>query len=221
MAHMSLEVVIGFVILLVVSAVVIGLIFTNINSNPLPTKDTELSQMSFKNKCKTLCADTNSIEYCRYYFRGNKNKVFDWDGNGIERESISIGNIITWEACEDRIYCFLVVPCERFGSNPIKGCADALCNAYLQKYEGDVLEANEAVFDKIKKGSCSLPANKKDNWFLEYFPEDVCGCDCTTWKDVGCGTAFGCNPGEMYQNRSCLPKGCRESTERCINSSKC
>ncbi len=215
MAQMSLEMVIGFIILLVVAGVVIGLVFTNLTPNQVPTKKMELAQMNFKNKCNALCTDTNSIEYCRYYFEGGENKGLDWNGNGIRKELLSVGEVTTWAACEDRIYCFFAVPCDRFGENPIKGCADALCNTYLRKYKGDVSDSNEAVFDKIKNGSCSLPAEEKNNWFLQYFPPDVCGCDCNPWVPQGIGLD-GCSFTEMYYNRTCSPKNCtKEKTEKC------
>ena len=215
MANMSLETVVSFIILLVVAGVIISMVLTRIGPNELPYKEVEMQQMEFRNKCTAKCTDTSSLDYCRYYFEGGKDGA-DWDGNGRKNELISIGDYVTWEVCEERIYCFSMVPCdERFGSNPAKGCASALCQAYLDKYKGNVLKANEAVLDKVKPGACHLPKNIEDNWFEQYFPPDVCGCDCTPWNDVGCGTAFNCKIGEMYQNRTCAPDGCREDITRC------
>ena len=208
MANMSLETVVSFIILLVVAGVIISMVLTRIGPENLPYKEVEMQQMEFKNKCTALCTDTSSLDYCRYYFEGGKDGA-DWDGNGRKNELISIGDYVTWDVCEERIYCFSMVPCDkRFGSNPAKGCASALCQAYLDKYKGNVLKANEAVHDKIKPGTCHLPEDIEDNWFEQYFPSDVCGSavdcntECTAFVDQGCG-AGSCAANEKYYNRTC------------------
>ena len=218
--QMSLEIIIAFIILLVVAAVVISMLFTQLNPDQLDRHTVEVNQMQFKNKCDALCSDSNSIDYCRYYFKGGKEGLLDWDGNGMKNELISVGETIAWDVCEDRLYCPLAVPCRRFGVNPIKGCINALCDSYMTKYDGDVLMANKAVLDKIKPGSCRLEekVSERDNWHLKYFPEDVCGCECTNWKDYGIGVSGGglfCNFSQSYQNRTCKPESCREGIERC------
>jgi len=191
MANMSLETIIGFIILLVVAGVIISMILTRINSDSLPYKEIEMQQMEFKNKCDALCTESSSLDYCRYYFEGGKDGT-DWDGNGGKNELISIGEYVTWDVCEERIYCFSMVPCDRrFGSSPAKGCASALCQAYLDKYKGNVTKANAAVHDKIKPGACRLPANIEDNWFEQYFPADVCGI----YSSANCGNGV-CEAGE-------------------------
>ncbi|MCK4729958.1 MAG: hypothetical protein KAT28_01425 [Candidatus Aenigmarchaeota archaeon] len=221
MANMSLETIVGFIILLVVAGVIISMILTRISPDSLPYKEIEMQQMDFKNKCDALCTATSSLDYCRSYFEGGADGT-DWDGNGGKNELISIGDYVTWDVCEERIYCFSMVSCDRrFGSSPAKGCASALCQAYLDKYKGNVIKANEAVLDKVKPGNCQLPSDIEDNWFAKYFPADVCGCDCTPWNDIGCGSVFGCNIGEMYQNRTCAPDGCRENITRCISHPDC
>lgn len=171
---MSLEVVVGFVILLVVASVIIGLVFVSINPDPLPNEEIRLMQNNFKNHCASLCHDSDSIDYCRNYFIDTEQGK-DWTGNGISEETLSIGEAITWDACEDRLYCFLVVPCDRFGENPAQGCASALCAAYLTKHLGDPIAANAEVFDKVKPGSCTLPEDSISNWFIRFFPPTVCG----------------------------------------------
>ena len=217
---MSLEVIIAFIILLVVAAIIISMMFTQINPKQLDRHTIELNQMQFKNKCEALCFNTDSIDYCRYYFKGGKETILDWDGNGMRNEIISVGETITWDVCEDRIYCFLAVPCKRFGLNPIKGCVSALCTSYLTKYEGNVTRTDEAVLDKIKSGSCKLEetVTGMDNWYLQYYPPDVCGCECAVWVDQSIGASgvnITCGPSQMYQNRTCKPDGCREESERC------
>lgn len=217
---LSLEMIIGFIILIVVAAIIIDMLITTIKPDKIESRTTELDQMKFKNDCKALCSDTESIDYCMTYFTGNKKGIVDWSGNGIENEIIEMSG---WDVCEDRIYCFMASPCERFGSNSIKGCANALCKFYLEKYDGDVLNANEAVLDKIKPGSCNLETEVKeiDNWYLRFFKPDVCGCKCSNWVSQGIGLSginVSCNSTQMYQNRTCEPVGCREPIERCITA---
>ncbi|RLJ00200.1 MAG: hypothetical protein DRP06_02360 [Candidatus Aenigmatarchaeota archaeon] len=130
----------------------------------------ELEVREFIYKCEGYCADNSSLKYCTDYF-GKDIPVAgaDWDGNGEDNELIQIGRKAQWEVCEDRLYCFHFVPCERFGENSIEGCAEQLCLAGNLMYENITL-ASRFVFD-IKPGSCDLPDN---NWHSLYFPENVC-----------------------------------------------
>ena len=125
----------------------------------------------FYEKCKDYCGDATSLNYCNYYFEGSYWRP-DWNDNGIENELIKIGGDINYNVCEDRIYCFHIIPCERFGENPIEGCAKQLCRAGYIKYENITL-ASRYVLDEfnIKSGNCNLPDN---NWHSLYFPENVC-----------------------------------------------
>lgn len=124
----------------------------------------------FYGKCEDYCGDATSLNYCNYYFEGHYRR-YDWNENGIKNELIKI-NPLNWDVCEDRIYCFHVIPCERFGKTPIKECAKSLCNAGYEKY-GTITLASRYVLDEldIKPGSCTLPDN---NWHSLYFPENVC-----------------------------------------------
>ncbi len=231
MANMSLETIVGFIILLVVAGVIISMILTRISPDALPYKEVEMQQMEFKNKCTALCTETSSLDYCRYSFEGGVDGT-DWNGDGRKNELISIGEYVTWDVCEERIYCFSMVPCDRrFGSIPAKGCASALCQAYLDKYNGNVTRANEAVLDKVKPGACNLPADIDDNWFAKYFPDDVCGStvdcnlECTPFVDMGCGAGPGpCAATEMYRTRTCTyvnydAVSCPE--EQCVADASC
>jgi hypothetical protein len=111
--------------------------------------------------------------YCEYYWKGN-----DWNRNSLQSEIIQVGPY-KWYACEDRIYCFLVEPCEdRFGSGlkAIEKCRQLLCQTYLEKYNGDVSLASKALqnivgfSDKCSKDKFYnfLIENKlplQDNWY--------------------------------------------------------
>jgi len=167
--QMSLEMIIGLVILLVVAGIVIGLIFQFLTPSKMRGMEKEAETTQFITKCRTLCTEEASLEYCKYYFEGR-----DWDKDGLENELVKVGKIIEWDACEDRIYCFLAVPCPRFGDNPIEGCARELCSAYYRKY-GNLTLASKIVADLITESAdpgCkarfkSLPSY--DNWKTLYF----------------------------------------------------
>jgi len=172
----SLEMIIGLLILLVVAGVVINIFLNQMKPENLPQPEKELNIRNFKANCKSLCNKVESTEYCRAYFEKG-----DWDGDGVKNELVKVGETVTWDACEDRVYCFLVVPCEdRFGPNSIEGCKDMLCQAYIEKYRGlpnYLDEATAAVKKDIKEGKCNLGAHveDKDNWYKRYF-EDAGWC---------------------------------------------
>jgi len=177
--QMSLEMIIGLVILLVVAGVIIMMLLHYLNPKNVPNTQEEMAVRDFKQRCEIYCKD-GTLNYCRYYFEGN-----DWDNDGITNELVSVGDIVKWQACEDRIYCFLVVPCQRYGENPIEGCAKQLCNAYKIKYKNNLTLATEGVLEEIIPTtdpvcSHSLKSIKpQDNWMYSYFnkyygTEDLC-----------------------------------------------
>jgi len=177
-AQASLEMVIGLVILLVVAAVVISLVIYYINPKKIPNPSQELSVRAFLSKCEEYCQDTSTNAYCTYYYPDN-----DWDKNGVKYEVVKVGKY-NWPTCEDRVYCFLAVPCEdRFGSGmaAIEKCKEIICQTYLEKYN-DVGLASEALLNDIKfSDKCSLDdaESKKlikpeDNWYKAIF-KSGCG----------------------------------------------
>jgi len=176
-AQASLEMVIGLIILLVVAAVVISLVLYFLRKENIPNPREELSIRSFLDKCESMCKDMTSLDFCKYYYEGN-----DWNKNGIKNEIVKVGKY-EWPTCEDRVYCFLVVPCEdRFGSglNAIDKCRRLLCQTYLEKYGGDVELANQALLDDINfSPACNLEnVPSADNWYQRVFSNacnDVAG----------------------------------------------
>ena len=167
-AQASLEMVVGLIILLVVAGVVIGLVLHFLNKDNIKTPD--LSIKEFLSACESYCNDVNSIEYCKYYYSSD-----DWDKNGIKNEMTSVGTY-EWPTCENRVYCFLVSPCERLGSGmkTIENCKNILCQTYLEKYDGNVQYANEDLFDTIDIGSiCDVSTiEEKENWYQVF--DDGC-----------------------------------------------
>lgn len=173
-AQASLEMVVGLIILLVVAAVVISLILYFINPKKLPNPGQTLSVREFETKCQEYCNEASSIEYCRYYWSGN-----DWNKNDIKYETVHVGKY-EWSTCEDRVYCFLDVPCEdRFGmgNTAIQKCKDLLCQTYMEKYN-NAGDATNAVKDDISfSSSCNLDSvSVGENWYKKVFiDQNFCG----------------------------------------------
>jgi len=167
----SLEMVVGLIILLVVAGVVIGLVLFYISPQKMPKPGEEIGIRTFLSKCENYCLDQNSLDYCRYYYEGN-----DWNRNGVKYEVIGVGKH-GWLTCEDRVFCFLVVPCEdRFGSGleALKKCKNILCQTYIEKY-GNVEKATEALLRDISFSTkCNLNnVPDEENWFVQVFKK---GC---------------------------------------------
>ncbi len=171
----SLEMVVGLIILLVVAGVVIGLVIHFINPRRMPNPEEKLSVNEFLTNCEQYCNDINSVEYCRDYYSG-----IDWNKNGIKHEILELGKY-NWMTCEDRVYCFLVEPCEeRFGRglDVMKKCKRVLCQTYLEKYSGDADMATQALKDDINFPMvCDLSEiPNADNWYEIVFAEG-CGAE--------------------------------------------
>ncbi len=168
----SLEMVVGLIILLVVAGVVISLVIYYINPQKMPSPGEQLSIRTFLTNCETYCHDMSTNKFCTYYYPGN-----DWDKNGLKYEIVKVGKY-EWPTCEDRVYCFLVYPCDdRFGSglSAIEKCRQVLCQTYLEKYGGNATLANQSLFDNINfSPKCNLDeVDDADNWYKNVFTK---GC---------------------------------------------
>lgn len=171
-AQASLEMVVGLIILLVVAAVVISLVLHYIRPESMPQPSEQLEKGKFLENCELYCQN-DPVEYCRYYYPGD-----DWDGDEIRHEVVEVGDY-KWPTCEDRVYCFLVQPCEdRFGRglDAIKKCKELLCQTYLEKHGGNVDRATEELRDDINfPDVCDMTSvvGRPDNWNMTVF---VSGC---------------------------------------------
>jgi len=98
----------------------------------------------------------------------------DWNGNNKKYELIKVGPY-QWYTCEDRVYCFLVEPCDLLGDNAIRGCKELLCQSFLEKYEGNTEWANEALLKTVQFSTkCNLnkiPITEREmeDWYTRYF----------------------------------------------------
>jgi hypothetical protein len=145
-AQISLEMIIMLVVLLVLAGVVITLILHFLRPGAITPPEQALAKRDFLAACERFCKDKESVDYCRYYWNGK-----DWNENKINSEVIKVGKY-EWYACEDRIYCFLIYPCEdRFGSGleTMKKCKQLLCQIYTEKYGGDIAKASEVLLKEV------------------------------------------------------------------------
>ena len=182
-AQMSLEMVIGLLILLVVAAVVIKIFLgsvTSIGSIDDLKKAHEYSD--FKNQCSSLCDQFKATggglagraaaaKYCAYKFAGASSLKQDLLNKPIESDTKAGINV-----CPDAIYCFQAKECDT-DSGPIgwDDCKNILCQAYYDSF-GDYGKASQKVMQLIpNQGSCSLPSDA--NWFTLYGfgPNPPCG----------------------------------------------
>jgi hypothetical protein len=164
-SQVTLETIIMLVVLLVLAGVMITLILTTLKPPASPEK--VLSKQEFLSQCENYCNDPGKVvEYCRLYWNGN-----DWNGNKVSYELIQVG-AYNWYTCEDRIYCFLVQPCDRLGSglDLIKRCKDILCGIYLDKY-GDANLATQHLLQDIGfSNKCTLSTlSPEENWYDKIF----------------------------------------------------
>lgn len=171
-AQASLETVIGLIILLVVAGVVISLVIYYVSPEKMPSPGEQLEVRAFLTNCESYCKDLNSLEFCRYYYPGS-----DWDKDGLSHKIVKVGKF-KWPTCEDRVYCFLVWPCEeRFGSglNAIEKCRSLLCQTYLEKYGGNKTLAEKALREDVNfPPVCDLSGiPPEDNWYELVFSK---GC---------------------------------------------
>lgn len=168
---MSLEMIIGLIILLVVAFVIIRIFITRFSGDILKPPEQELSHEKFLSDCKKLCTEYRNrgrLDYCTKYFEGK-----DWNGNRQKNENITIGSK-NWEVCESRIYCFHVQDCEwSTGELTMDKCRELLCQEYLEKYNNDIGLATGELHDDIKHGNCKPPG------LLYWYDQRFRAYDCT------------------------------------------
>jgi len=155
--QMSLEMIVGLIILLVVAAVVINIFLQKVREPPEVVVKNELELESYRQKCQLSCqqyvdagkAGSAALEYCSKYFE------IDINHNGVFGEAQELNG---FGLCEDRVYCFNMYECElkSVGESRLtpQKCRDIMCEEYTEK-QGSNNTAAEYIASKIKFGSCS------------------------------------------------------------------
>ncbi|MEM5811355.1 MAG: hypothetical protein QXG91_01260 [Candidatus Aenigmatarchaeota archaeon] len=139
--QISLEMIIMLVVLIVLAGVIITLVLSYFRPGFITPPEETMKKREFEEKCKAYC-ESGSVEFCRFYRGGS-----DWNENKILYEIISVGSY-GWLTCEDRVYCFLLYDCEKFGRGKelIERCKKVLCQHYI---EGGVPEPDAKLQEDI------------------------------------------------------------------------
>lgn len=181
--QMSLEMIIGLLILLVVAVVVIRMFLSSMNPDVV-TPNEELERLGFYSKCESLCSKykstgtrANLAKFCYTRLEGEP----DLNGNGLIDQIPADTKI--FDICEDMIYCFHITECKTdAGVIDWSDCRDVVCEAVRRDY--DIY--NDAELDSTVKnryfpgvGSCELK-NDNNNWWQMYFG----GAPCSAPPDV-------------------------------------
>lgn len=214
---MSLEMIIGLLILLVVAFTIIRLFLGNItvleNIKDV-TKTTTFR--NFRSKCEQYCSDflssgnpASGVKYCseKLYKVGTSNSV----GTKGVVDVVKPEDMEATEAlpiCEDGIYCFHVTPCEsEEGSVEWADCKSILCNYFYKSYK-DMAKASQKVKETMDggPGTCALPKDPTENWYLRDFGDDPCGGG-TSGSTPSSSASLSC-AGRTGTNMECTWSGC-------------
>ena len=181
--QMSLEMIIGLLILLVVAAVVIKLFLNSTQGLGMQQYTQALQYRNFKAKCESLCTDylgggnvAAAAQFCFTKLTGDSdlNRNGKIDAFAAETKLLFI--------CEDSVYCFQVYNCKTdTGNIEWADCRQILCNAYYDTIKDSPSISNpwEVANTKVKNlfpngiGSCTLPAGEQ-NWYNLYFGSNPC-----------------------------------------------
>jgi hypothetical protein len=173
-AQMSLEMVIGLLILLIVAAVVINLFLSNSNiGNFSKSVKSSLAYRNFKSSCDSACQDylgSGSLAAAAKFCFNKMPTTPDMALNKPFPADTLLVNV-----CPDAVYCFHVTTCQSDTQQiDMTNCRQVLCNAYYQVYQ-DYSLANQKVKAYFPNGlgSCSLAAGDA-NWFQLYFGNNPC-----------------------------------------------
>jgi hypothetical protein len=167
---MSLEMVVGIMILLIVAVVIINMV---IKIRPPPKPD--LTEVEFNSKCQQLCNDfladptpESATNFCDFNV-----KNYDWNYNGIVGDKF-VAKTMVLPVCESEVYCFQMYNCKMANNQNIgwDDCKNFLCQAYTKVYGNN---ASQKVLEIIQPGNCGLPTNPTENWFLRFFGSNPCG----------------------------------------------
>jgi len=176
--QMSLEMIIGLLILLVVATVVIRIFLKSITKTEDTGFENTIKWKNFQSKCESLCNEYKGsgsrgtlAKYCYTQMSGNT----DLNDNGVVDELDSSTKILP--ICEDMIYCFHVYECETdYGIIDWGDCRDTVCESVEKDYD---IHRDAQLDAKVKEdyfpgvGSCELK-NEDDNWWNMYFGGAPC-----------------------------------------------
>ncbi|MBL7170048.1 MAG: hypothetical protein ISS48_03440 [Candidatus Aenigmarchaeota archaeon] len=170
-AQMSLEMIIGLLILLVVAVVVIRIFLKGMEGASDIGAEKKLKEMGFYADCESLCS--------RYLSTGSRATLanfctkkisIDIDGDGITDKFKAQTRFL--DICEDSIYCFHMVKCETdYEVIDWDDCRAVVCQAYEDVYPEETQsggKVDQKVAELFTLGSCKdIPDD--ENWLKLYF----------------------------------------------------
>ncbi len=175
-AQMSLEMIIGLLILLVVAVVVIRMFLGSTGNidEPWQNVKTGLKWKEFKSECEGYCSNfkitgtkATLAKYCYTKLTGdtdlNRNAIID---------SLPADTKVL-EICEDGVYCFHVHECKtNTGKIDWDDCRQVVCQSYYDVYK-DWDKVDEKVYELFpNEGTCNL--QEDENWWNMYFGPTPC-----------------------------------------------
>ena len=182
---MSLEMVIGLLILLVVAAVIIR-IFLGQTERLGETKQFQetLKYREFLSKCEGYCNEfmgtgnlAKGVQFCtsRLYPAGSSELGKKGVVDSIRTEDNILPITKAYPVCEDAVFCFQILPCKGDVGSPLDwpDCTQILCRYYYNTYNNWV-QASAKVLEAVPNaGSCYI--DPAENWWNLYFGSDPCG----------------------------------------------
>lgn len=183
--------IIGLLILLVVAFTIIRLFLGNITAIENIKDVTKTTTFrNFMSQCEQYCTDfldsgnpASGVKFCSTkLFKTGTSNSYGLKGvvDVIQPEDIQATEALP--ICEDGIYCFHVTPCENDqGSVAWSTCKSILCNYFYNTYK-DLAKASQKVKETMGggPGTCALPKDPTENWYLKYFGDDPCGGGTST-----------------------------------------
>ena len=168
-AQMSLEMIIGLLILLVVAVVVIKMFLSGMSGADDIGAKKKLQEMGFIGDCKSLCDKYKSTgsratlaKYCYTKMEG------DLNGDGLISKFQADTKVL--DICEDSVYCFHMVPCETRDGKDIDwaDCRKVVCESYKDVYPDNMDKVDNKVSSLFTLGSCD-GIKRDENWIKLYF----------------------------------------------------
>lgn len=133
--QVSLEMIVGLIILLVIAGIVIMLVMNTMTAGNI-SKVSGTDAEKYKRDCQSYCERRDYQQYCTKTFAdsmtlsGNVQKAKDWNGDNQNGRLVKDQNSV-WDFCEDRVYCFIVTKCPEMD---MEGCRVYMCQLYMEKY---------------------------------------------------------------------------------------
>lgn len=179
-AQMSMEMVIGILILIIVAAVVINMFFKATQEvGGVKKYQEDMRYQNFRSLCNGLCNEYISSNQIGSVAKFCYTKMAEPINRATVRKDVLEAETMLLPICGDAIYCFHTYKCTHPQSGTIEwsDCRNILCNAYYDIYK-DWGKASQKVLELYSKfgpdedsrvGSCYELINKDENWWDRYF----------------------------------------------------